>query len=287
MTTNALARFETFLARKRNAGRSAEAIIDDLRCELVAFATTEEVSEEKSADQVSALAFDMVRAIEGAEGTLASATKSCGEIEKGTSMAAESSKGMSRSIEQIMHEAESVSDNVAGMAQNVITADSHFSDLTEAVGRIASVVGIIRKIASQTNLLALNATIEASRAGDSGRGFAVVATEVKTLAAQTAEATKDIERQIEQISAASSKSTESVKGIDSSVRGIRHRIETIASAIAQQRALAVENSLAVEGCASELSKLRDTVEAIRRGAGKNLARAKQLSESLSKRQIDA
>jgi hypothetical protein len=47
-------------------------------------------------------------------------------------------------------------------------------------------------IASKTNLLALNATIEAARAGEFGKGFAVVAQEVKHLATQAAQNSKEL-----------------------------------------------------------------------------------------------
>lgn len=48
------------------------------------------------------------------------------------------------------------------------------------------------KITNEITMLSLNATIEAARAGEAGKGFAVVANEVRTLAAQAADASKEL-----------------------------------------------------------------------------------------------
>lgn len=77
--------------------------------------------------------------------------------------------------------------------ETVATTSGQIQRLDSSTQQIAQVVNLIRQFAAQTHLLALKASIEAARAGEGGRGFAVIAEEVRTLAAQSAEATAAIE----------------------------------------------------------------------------------------------
>lgn len=95
-----------------------------------------------------------------------------------TKEGANAAKGAVVQMESINHSAESVNQTI--------------NKLTISSNQINEISDVISGIADQTNLLALNAAIEAARAGDAGRGFAVVAEEVRKLAEQSQEATKQI-----------------------------------------------------------------------------------------------
>ncbi|WP_031517979.1 methyl-accepting chemotaxis protein [Desulfofalx alkaliphila] len=95
-------------------------------------------------------------------------------------------------VEQMLEKINSIADSIREVGQAV----SNLGNLSSEIGNITN---LITGIAEQTNLLALNAAIEAARAGEAGRGFAVVAEEVRVLAEQSAEATKEIGKLIQQV----------------------------------------------------------------------------------------
>ena len=114
-------------------------------------------------------------------------------------------------------------ETVAGIAQireTVAETAKKLKNLGESSQKIAKVVSLIDNFANQTNLLAINAAIEATRAGEYGRGFAVVADEIRTLAYQSANATTEIERLVQEIRTETQSVTEAMElGIMQVVKG--------------------------------------------------------------------
>ncbi len=89
--------------------------------------------------------------------------------------------------------------SIEGLRTTVATTAKKVKRLAEASQEISQIVAIISGISEKTNLLAFNASIEATRAGEHGQGFRVVADEVRRLAQQVTEATREIEQRVTNI----------------------------------------------------------------------------------------
>jgi len=158
--------------------------------------------------------------------------------------------------------------------------------LDQTASRIGEVVKMINAIAGQTNLLALNATIEAARAGEAGRGFAVVAGEVKSLAAQTATATEEISRQVEEIQGATGQAVAAIRSIGGAISGIDEKMTAIAAAVEQQRAATTEISRNFQQAAQGTREVTDTIGSVARLNQETGNAGTVLSDSVKKMSAD-
>ena len=147
---------------------------------------------------------------------------------------------LSTSISEISRQVAQSAKITDRAVENARRTDTIVRALADGAQQIEHVAELISSIAGQTNLLALNATIEAARAGEAGRGFAVVASEVKSLASQTAEATKEIGTRISQIQGATKEAVEAIQGITATIEEVSAIATTIGSAIEEQGAATAE-----------------------------------------------
>jgi twitching motility protein PilJ len=126
-------------------------------------------------------------------------TSSIQQVALSAQQAAEASSAAASTAEFGSEEIEKSVQSILQLRQTVDDTATKVKRLGEASKQISKVVVLIDQIALKTNMLALNASVEAARAGEEGRGFAVVAAEVGALAAQSANATREIGRLVESI----------------------------------------------------------------------------------------
>ena len=165
-----------------------------------------------------------------AEGAVRGSNAASANVETAAAAAEE----LSASIKEISRQLAQANEVVRSAATDATATNDDIAALARVAQRIGDVVKLIQDIAEQTNLLALNATIEAARAGEAGRGFAVVASEVKSLAVQTAKATKEIANEISSIQSSTGDAVAAIRAITQRMQDINSHSSEVAGAIAQQ-----------------------------------------------------
>jgi methyl-accepting chemotaxis protein len=202
--------------------------------------------------------------------TVASATEQATANISSISSAAEemssSADSVTTAIEEMSASLNEVSRNCQKELEIVVEATTHarssklvMDKLGAATKSIGKVVDLINDIADQTNLLALNATIEAASAGDAGMGFAVVASEVKELAKQTAQATQEIEMQVDDMRENTELAIKAIGSVSRVIEEVNNISQTIVSAVEQQSATVNEISRSVAGVSTGAQEVSQNV----------------------------
>ncbi len=187
-----------------------------------------------------------------------------------------------RQANELAVQAQGVAERGGAVVAEVVRT---MSEINQASGKIADIIGVIDGIAFQTNILALNAAVEAARAGEQGRGFAVVATEVRNLAQRSAAAAKEIKglisdsvdkveagnRQVDQAGRTMEEVVSSIKRVARIVTDIAEAsieqstgIDQIGQAVTQMDEVTQQNAALVEEAAAAAESLEEQSEQMAR-----------------------
>lgn len=201
------------------------------------------------------------------------------DASENVSTVATATEQLSSSITEISTQVSSATDISAAAVTIARQADGEVAGLIAAAEKIGTVVSLISDIAEQTNLLALNATIEAARAGDAGKGFAVVASEVKSLANQTAKATEDISRQIEDIQNATTMAAGSIAKVSETIEQINGITVSVSAAVEEQTAATSEISRSAQQASAATTSVHSNLSTVRTGVSETGQKAGEVYEA--------
>lgn len=218
-----------------------------------------------NAEEMTAQSTTVAAAAEQATANVNGISASAEELSTNVTTVATSLEEISASINEVAKNCQKESKIASEANTEARTTQEHVERLGLAAKEIGKVIDVINHIADQTNLLALNATIEAASAGDAGKGFAVVANEVKELAKQTASATGEIARQIEEMQSSTDTAVKAIERITKEVEEVDTISQTIVSSVEEQSATINEISKNMSGAGSASTEIARNVSESAKG----------------------
>jgi methyl-accepting chemotaxis protein len=169
-----------------------------------------------STAETAAAVSETTATVEEVKQTSLLASEKSRAVSEAAQQAARTAADGRRALEESVKGMQTIQEKMEAIAGTVV----RLSERSHAIGEITATVA---SLAEQSNLLAVNAAIEAAKAGEHGKGFAVVAQEVKSLAEQSRQATRQVREILGEIQ----------KGVGAAVMITEQGAKTVAQGVEQ------------------------------------------------------
>ncbi len=243
-----------------------------------------------SASEISA---SVSQVTSGAQETAAAVTQTTAtveEVKQGAHLTSQKTKAVSENSQkglQMAHAGRKATETVAEGMTRINEQMASIADTIVKLGEQSQTIGEITStvddIAEQSNLLAVNAAIEAAKAGEQGRGFAVVAQEIKTLAEQSKQATKQVRgilNDIQKATGAAVMATEQgSKAVDQGTKesmSANESIQALSASFTETVQSAGQIAASTQEQLTGMDQVAMAMESIKEASQQNVASMKQL-----------
>ena len=217
------------------------------------------------------------------------------EVRQTSHLSHEKATQVAELAEQVMHRAENgrrmtatmisgmeeIRTDMGAIAESII----YLSEQSQNIGEIIEMVG---GLADQSNMLSVNASIEAAKAGEHGKGFAVVAQEIKILADQSKEATREVRRLLNDIQKATSSAVMATergsKAVDKGVEQSEEtgiEIDTMADISRESSDASSQIEASSQQQLIGMDQVAQAMESIRNASLQNVEGARQLESAIN------
>lgn len=243
-----------------------------------------------SVNQISATVSELSTSSSQTSSSVNEVSTTTEEVRQTAQIAADKAKSMMESAEEMSRISDegkqSTEQTISGMKRikedNDHLAESIMS-LSERTQGIGEIIEAVNDLADQSSLLSVNASIEAAKAGEYGKGFAVVAQEVKSLADQSKDATKQVKGLLREIQASTSKAVMAAeragKAVESGLDLVSRAGESIgilSESVDQSAQNAEQIAASNREQATGMDQVAQAVSSIKDASQQNVESARQL-----------
>lgn len=245
------------------------------------------------ASSASEISTSVTQVTSGAQETATAVTQTTAtveEVKQGSHLTSQKSKEVAENAQQglqMAHAGRKATETAAGgmtrINEQMASIAATIMKLGEQSQAIGEITATVDDIAEQSNLLAVNAAVEAARAGEHGRGFAVVAQEIKSLAEQSKQATKQVRgilNDIQKATGAAVMATEQGgKAVDQGMKeslNASESIQALSASFTEAAQSAAQIAASTQEQLTGMDQVAMAMESIKEASQQNVTSMKQL-----------